>query len=207
MQPWATRALARDRRTMPVGFIEPCAPVLHEVAPAGPEWIHEVKHDGFRMIAVKRGRDVRLWSRTMRDWSAHFVRITAALRALPVHTLTIDGEAIAHDERGLPNFNALRSVEGAEHAVLYGFDLLVRAGEDIRLWRCDERREALLEVLGRTSTGVLRFSHDIEGEGRTIFEHACRLGLEGIISKLKSAPYRSGKDPNWRKVKCAGYER
>ena len=82
-----------------------------------------------------------------------------------------------------------------------------RAGEDIRPWRCDDRREALLEVVGRVETGALRFSHDIEGEGPTVFRHACRLGMEGIISKLRAAPYRAGPDRNWRKVKCAGYER
>ena len=181
--------------------------MLVDVPPAGPLWMHEVKHDGYRIIAFKSGRNVRLWSRNARDWSTHFTSITAAIRALPLHTLTIDGEVIAHDERGLPNFHALKSQERAEQAILYGFDLLVRAGEDIRAWRCDDRREALLEVLGKADTSALRFSHDIEGEGATVFRHACRLGLEGIISKLKSAPYRSGRDPNWHKVKCSGYER
>ena len=169
--------------------------------------MHEVKQDGYRIIAFKSGRNVRLWSRNARDWSTHFTGITAAIRALPVHTLTIDGEAVAHDEQGLPNFHALKSQERAERATLFGFDLLVRAGEDIRAWRCDERREALLKVLGRSGAGALRFSHDIEGEGATVFRHACRLGMEGIISKLKAAPYRSGPDRSWRKVKCAGYER
>ncbi len=199
--------MARDRRSPPAGFTEPCAPVLVDAAPAGSLWMHEVKHDGYRIIAHKSGLNVRLWSRAARDWSTHFTGITAAIRALPMHTLTMDGEAVAHDERGLPNFNALRSEDRAKRAILYGFDLLVRAGEDIRSWRCDDRREALLELLGRADTGAIRFSHDIDGEGEIVYRHACRLGLEGIISKLKAAPYRSGRDPNWRKVKCAGYER
>lgn len=176
MRPWTAPPLARDRRSTPAGFIQPCAPVLYDVAPAGPLWMHEVKHDGFRIVAVKRGRDLRLWSRTMRDRSTHFVRITAALRALPVHTLTIDGEAIAHDERGLPNFHALRSVESAQHAVLYGFDLLVRAGEDIRLWRCDERREALLDVLGSHQCGRAPVQSRHRGRGSNHFA-VCLPGL------------------------------
>ena len=87
--------LARDRRKPP-GFIRPCQPVLSAKVPIGDGWIHELKHDGFRIVALKAGDDVRLWSRHGRNWSAEFVAITAALMALPFTRIVLDGEAVAH---------------------------------------------------------------------------------------------------------------
>jgi len=100
--------LARDRRKPP-GFIRPCQPVLSAKVPIGDGWIHELKHDGFRIVALKAGDDVRLWSRHGRNWSAEFVAITAALMALPFTRIVLDGEAVAHCPKGLPDFHALLS--------------------------------------------------------------------------------------------------
>ena len=95
--------LARDRRRPP-GFIPPCQPVLADRVPTGAGWIHELKHDGFRILVRKDGADVRLWSRNGRDWSAEFCAIVAALRELP-GSFVIDGEAVAHCSEGLPDFH------------------------------------------------------------------------------------------------------
>jgi bifunctional non-homologous end joining protein LigD len=90
--------LARDRR-QPPGFIRPCQPVLSAEVPVGGGWIHQIKHDGFRIVALKDGDDIRLWSRNGRNWSADFVAITAAVMALPATRIVLDGEAVAHSRR------------------------------------------------------------------------------------------------------------
>src|SRR3954463_13674630 len=115
--------LARDRR-QPPGFIRPAQPVLVATVPSGDGWLHELKHDGFRIVAHKDGDDVRLWSRNGRDWSAEFVAITAAVVALPFPRIVLDGEAVAHCPKGLPDFHVLLSRSGAAAACLYAFDLL-----------------------------------------------------------------------------------
>ena len=103
--------LARERRR-PAGFIKPCQPSLSEKPPSGPLWLHEIKHDGYRIIACKSGDQVRLWSRNGRDWSREFLAVTEALRALRAEEIVLDGEAMAHCKDGLPDFHALRSEGG-----------------------------------------------------------------------------------------------
>jgi len=193
-------------RPDPLGFIEPCAPVLYEVAPAGPDWLHEIKHDGWRMIARKDGNSVRLWSRNGRDWTADFPGIVTAIAHLPNDRLVLDAEAVGHTPDGVPDFHALQSPEGRTGAVLYAFDLLVLDGRDLRPEPHELRRDLLTETL-YDPLGGLALSEAIEGEGATIFRHACALNLEGIVSKRRSARYRSGRDHAWRKIKCSGYRR
>ena len=121
--------LARDRQT--TGLCPPCKPVLSLKVPIGPEWIHELKHDGFRIVAHKDGDIVRLWSRNGRDWSVEFVAITAAVMALPVTRIVLDGKAVAHCLR----FHALLSRSGTATACLYAFDLLHLGPDDLGPWR------------------------------------------------------------------------
>jgi len=115
--------LARDRRKPP-GFIRPCQPVFSAKVPIDDGWIHKLKHNGFRIVALKDGDEVRLWSRHGRNWSAEFVAITAAVMALPFARVVLDGGAVAHCPKGLPDFHALLSREGTARACLYAFDLL-----------------------------------------------------------------------------------
>jgi bifunctional non-homologous end joining protein LigD len=163
--------LVRDRRRPP-GFIPPCQPIVAEKVPSGDGWIHELKHDGFRIIVRKDGDSVRLWSRNGRDWSIEFVALAAALRELP-GSFVLDGEAVAHGPEGLPDFHWLLSEHGQRTACLYAFDLL-----------------HLLRKAGL----ALIFSEHMDGEdGEAMFRHACKLGLEGIISKRLDKPYLSGR--------------
>jgi bifunctional non-homologous end joining protein LigD len=205
MPQWSSRALARDR-SAPAGFIQPCQPTLSAVVPRGPDWVHELKHDGWRIIARKSGARVRLWTRQANDQTAAFAAIAHAARFLPVTSLVLDGEAVAHDANGLPDFHGLQSSEGAARAVLYAVDLLELDGEDLRDRPLEERRAMLEEVLYEPRDG-LKVSELFEGEGATLFRHACAFNLEGIISKRRRSRYRSGRIGDWRKIKCPEYVR
>jgi bifunctional non-homologous end joining protein LigD len=197
--------LARERRRPP-GFILPCQPVDADTVPAGNGWLHELKHDGFRIIARKQGDGVRLWSRNGRDWTAEFVAIAAALRELP-GAFILDGEAVAHCGEGLPDFHRLLRREGQASACLYAFDLLHLNTTDLRPVELAGRRTMLRKLL-RTAGPALIFSEHMEGQdGEAMFRHACALGLEGIVSKRLDRPYSSGRCRHWRKVRNPAYQR
>jgi len=194
------------RRRVPPGFIPPCQPVLADRVPSGDGWLHELKHEGFRIIARKERDHVRLWSRNGRDWSAEFVAITAALRELPAD-FVLDGEAVAHCSQGLPDFHGLLGREGQRTACLYAFDLLHLRATDLRPVELVGRR-AMLKKLIRKAAPVLIFSEHMDAaNGERMFRHACALGLEGIVSKRLDKPYKSGRCSSWVKVKNPGYER
>lgn len=192
------------RRNLPPGFIVPCAPELRDVPPAGPDWLHEIKYDGWRMIARVDGSTVNLWSRVGRDWTDAFTAIRAAVAALPVQSVTIDGEAVYHPgDRTL--FHGLRSRSGQAEAALVAFDLLMLDDEDLRPLPIEVRRARLAGLI-RAPGGIV-LSEEIDGDGPTVFRHACELGLEGIVSKRRGSRYRSGPTSTWRKVRCDGYRR
>jgi bifunctional non-homologous end joining protein LigD len=193
---------ARSRRIPPVGFIVPCRPLLGAKPRSGPEWIHEVKHDGYRLLALKDARRVVLWSRYGTDYSGTFLRIAEAVRSLPVDHVLIDGAAVVFKPDGHSNFAALRTNRGAAQASLVAYDLLRFQSED---WRLEVRR-AQLESLVAGVDGLM-FSEAIGGDGALVFAHACKLGLEGIVSKRLGGVYSSGRCRNWLKVKKPDFQR
>ena len=140
--------LARERRR-PAGFIKPCQPTLSDKAPSGPLWLHEIKHDGYRIIACKSGDQVRLWSRNGRDWSSEFMCHCRSAPRCDADELVIDGEACAHCPDGLPDFHRLRSDSGGASACLFAFDLLRVDGLDLRPLPLEERRARLRTTLRR----------------------------------------------------------
>jgi bifunctional non-homologous end joining protein LigD len=184
--------------TRPAGFIEPCLPTLAREVPGGPMWVHEIKHDGFRFICRRDGDGVRMFSRQGRAWSDKVPAIVEAMRALPVSSVTIDGEGVVCDDRGVTDFERLRSAlagRGGSRAVfLYGFDLLAIDGEDLRRHPWEIRRATLIGLLRKAGPGV-RFSEHLDGDGATIFRHVCALGAEGIVAKRRDRPYKSGRAP------------
>jgi bifunctional non-homologous end joining protein LigD len=188
----------------PAGFIEPCLPTLAREVPAGPLWVHEIQHDGYRFICRREGERVRVFSRHGRDWTHRMPAIVEAMLALPVASVTIDGEGVVCDERGLSDFDRLRSAlagRGSREAFLYAFDLLELDGQDLRGRPWDDRRVALVRLL-RKSRGGLRLSEQLDGDdGATMFAHACHLGLEGIVAKRRDRPYCSGRCADWVKIK------
>ena len=194
------------KQLTPPGFIRPCQPTLSTKVPTGPDWTHEIKYDGYRLIARKDGSRVRLWSRTGRTWTDSFVAISAAVRELPAD-LVLDGEAVTPCPRGFPDFHALGTADGAKRACLLVFDLLFLDGADLRLRPLSERR-ALLAGLLKDAPESLRLSEHLDGsQGAVMFEHASQMGLEGIVSKRTDSLYRSGRTTKWLKIKSAGYQR
>src|SRR5579871_5086382 len=151
------------RRLHPQGFVAPCLPTLAKTVPDGPQWAHEIKHDGFRMLVRRDGDRVRIWSRQARDWTDRLPGIVEAMSALPVTSAMIDGEAVVCDERGVSDFDALRSAisrrQGGREAFLYAFDLLELDGQDLRQRPWTARRETLQRVLRRAGPGIVLSEH------------------------------------------------
>ena len=184
-------------------YITPCAPTLRPTAPSGPEWLHEIKFDGYRVQAHVRGGAARIFTRNGYDWTDRFSAIARAAAALPAQELVLDGEAVVLDERGMPDMARLRSslAGRGEPLVCFAFDLLHLDGFDLRPAPLVERKQ----ILGGLLTGspeALRLSEHLEGDGPAILAQACAMGLEGIVSKRRDAPYRSGRSETWVKAKC-----
>jgi bifunctional non-homologous end joining protein LigD len=183
------------------GFIEPCLPSPAIRPPAGNNWIHEIKHDGFRVIARKDGDRVRLYSRPGNDLTYRFPLIVEALKRLRSRSCILDGEAVACGDDGVPSFDRIRYRRHDASVFLYAFDLIELNGEDLRRDPLEVRKSTLASVLAKAASG-LRFNEHMEHEvGDTVFRHACKLGLEGIVSKRKDSPYRSGRSRDWLKFK------
>jgi len=184
----------------PVGFIEPCLPSPTARPPSGSDWVHEIKHDGFRLLARKDGDRVRLYSRRGNDLTYRFPLIVEALSRLRSSICMIDGEAVACDENGMPNFDRIRYRRHDASVFLYAFDLIELNGDDMRREPFEVRKATLASVLAKAALG-LRLNEHLEADGPTVFAHACKMGLEGIVSKRKGSPYRGGRSPDWLKIK------
>jgi bifunctional non-homologous end joining protein LigD len=144
--------LARERRAPP-GFIRPCLLTPATTIPTGPEWLHELKHDGMRVIIRKAGQRVSIWSRNGRSWTTELAAIAAAVGAIDIDGLVLDGEAVAHCVDGLPDLHRLLG-DGKGTACLYAFDLLFMDGEDLRPLPLVDRKERLASALQSTPEGV-----------------------------------------------------
>jgi bifunctional non-homologous end joining protein LigD len=197
----ATKADAMPR------FIEPQLCKSVDRPPAGAGWAHEIKFDGYRLqLCVEDGRAV-LRTRKGLDWTERFAGVAEAAADLP--DAIIDGEAVVLDEAGQPDFAALQAAlaEGGEGEIIFfAFDLLFEGGEDLRSLPLRERKARLKALLGEDEPR-LRYVDHFETAGDAVLLSACKLELEGIISKRLDAPYRSGRSETWTKAKCrAGHE-
>jgi bifunctional non-homologous end joining protein LigD len=155
--------LARERRSPP-GFIRPCLLTPATTVPTGPEWLHELKHDGMRVVARKAGGRVSIWSRNGRPWTTELVAIATGMQAIDIDELVLDGEAVAHCVDGLPDFSRLLG-DGKATACLYAFDLLFIDGEDLRPLPLVDRKERLASALQHAPEGV-RYSEHMNPPGR-----------------------------------------
>jgi ATP-dependent DNA ligase len=195
---YLVRMLLRTRRAPP-GFIQPCLPSSAEHPPSSPGWIHEIKHDGFRLMARRHPAGVRLLTRNGVDWSSRYPQISAAVGALKARSCLIDGEAIAYDGDGLASFELLRSRRHDRVVALCAFDLLELDGRELRHMPLEERKRLLARLVGKPRPGIV-LNATFEEAGDIVFKHACALGCEGIVSKRLGSRYRSGHSRDW--VKC-----
>jgi bifunctional non-homologous end joining protein LigD len=185
---------------LPAGFVMPARPVLASKPPCGPDWVHEIKHDGYRIIVRRDGPTVRLYSRNANDWTARLSAIAAAAERIKAESFTIDGEAVVLGPDGLSRFEELQRETAAHAAILYAFDLIEYDGEDLRKLPFLDGKAALARLLRITKAGILLNEHIAE-DGPTVFAHACRLGAEGVVSKKVDGMYRSGPCRVWIKVR------
>jgi bifunctional non-homologous end joining protein LigD len=190
----------RRRLTRREASFEPCLPRPAKEPPVGPEWIHEIKHDGFRILLRRQGPRVRLVSRNARDLTYRFPTIASAVATLPIASCLIDGEAIVCDDNGLSVFDLIRNHRHGGAAMLCAFDVLELNGQDLRD-RPLEERKAALEMLLRPSHPGIAYNRHFDVEGWIVFHQACKLGCEGIVSKRLGSLYRSGRSSDWIKVK------
>src|SRR5215470_5309506 len=191
-------SLGMKIKHFPAGFVIPAQPVLASRPPSGADWVHEIKHDGYRLIVRRDGPTVRLYTRNKYDWTVRLPAIAAAAAQIKAKSFTIDGEAVVLGPDGLSRFDELRRREAAHSATLYAFDLIEHDGRDLRDLPFLNRKAALALLPRGTDTHIL-FNEHVAGDGPRVFEHACRLGAEGIVSKKVDGTYRSGPCPVWVK--------
>jgi ATP-dependent DNA ligase len=182
------------------GYIPPCIPTRATKVPAGADWVHEIKHDGYRLIVRRDGDSVRLFTRRGYDWTGRYPAIASTAAKLRAGSFTLDGEAVVCGPDGIAIFDALHRHGTVSEAMLYAFDLLELDGEDLRAMPLGDRKKRLARLVGRRRRGIVLSEHTAE-DGATIFQQACKMDLEGIVSKRLSAPYRSGPSRDWIKVK------
>jgi bifunctional non-homologous end joining protein LigD len=193
----AATVARRADLTLPAGFIAPCLPMTAPSPPSGRMWLHEMKHDGLRIIARKDDRTVRLYGSSGEDLSLRFPLIRAALARLP--SCTIDGEAMVCDDDGNASFALLERALRDQRVFLYAFDLLEVDGKDRRRDLLMERKLDLARLLADAPPGIVanQWVDGTDYDGAAVFAHACARGLEGIVSKRKDSRYISGRSPYW----------
>jgi bifunctional non-homologous end joining protein LigD len=204
-----TRRTARARkRKSPPAVLPAFEPVqlatLAETVPTTNQWMHEIKFDGYRLLAAVAGPDVRLYTRSGLDWTDKFTGLAAALAALDLPPALIDGEAVALDRQGNPSFSALQAAlkQGDAPEIHYfAFDLLHLAGEDLKDLANIERKERL-EALLADAAAPLHVADHVIGAGERLFHATCGAGGEGIVAKRIDAPYRGRRTQDWLKIKC-----
>ena len=207
------RAAAPNRAPMPGArrgtlpdFVSPQLATPVARPPNGSNWLHEIKLDGYRIYCRRDARGARLLTRTGQDWTDRFRRLVGPLEALPADEFALDGEVVVLDEKGHSSFGALQealSADDQRRLTLSAFDLLHLDGYDLRGARLLDRKEALRELIaGGSGLGSIRYSDHINATGEEVFRQASQMGVEGVVSKQRHRPYRSGRSSDWVKSKC-----
>ena len=181
----------------PTSFIGPCLPSSAEGPPTGPEWVHEIKHDGYRLMAR---RDHPAADAERPRLVTTLSLIVEAVNRLKARSCLVDGEAVACDDNGVAVFQRLRRKPSGKHVFLFAFDLLELDGEDLRREPFETRKATLASLLRGCLPG-LRINEHLPYPGDVVFRHACKMGLEGIVSKRLGSRYISGRSRDWLKFK------
>lgn len=180
---------------------EPCLPTPAKQVPPGPDWIHEIKHDGYRLIVRRDGERVRLFTRNGHDWTRRYPLIAEAALRHRASSFVIDGEAVLLGADGISDFNGLHSRRHDQEVQLYAFDVLALEGDDLRALPLHLRKNHLARLLARRPHGIFASEFEPGAIGPDLFGAACRFGLEGIVSKRRESIYRAGRSRSWVKVK------
>jgi bifunctional non-homologous end joining protein LigD len=198
--------VAGARKKLLPAFHEPSLASPCEKPPSGPKWIHEIKHNGYRLQARIDGASVQLLTRKGLDWTQRFSSLAAAVKKIGLASGLLDGEVVVEDQSGITSFNNLQADLSAgrqDRFRYFVFDLLYCEGFDLTKAVLIDRKNLLQQMLAGLPAGSpVRFSEHLEVDGPTMLEHSCRFGLEGIISKRKDQPYRAGRGEHWLKSKC-----
>jgi ATP-dependent DNA ligase len=176
---------------------DPCIPTRGTKVPGRPEWLHEIKHDGYRLIVQR----VRLFTRNGHDWSDRFPLIAEAALRNRNASFVIDGEPVLLGVDGRSDFNGLHSRKHDAEVEFYAFDILVSDGEDLRKLPLSMRKTNLARLLARRVDGIHLADFEQGEIGPDLFRHACLMGLEGLVSKHRDSLYRAGRFRHWIKVK------
>jgi bifunctional non-homologous end joining protein LigD len=179
----------------------PCIPTRRTEVPVGPDWLHEIKRDGYRLIVQRESKRVRLLTRRGYDWSERYPLITQAALRLRKRSIVIDGEAVVLGLDGVSDFDDLHSGRCNEDVRLYAFDLLMDDGVDMRDETLHVRKLWLGKLLKRSGDGIIYNDHEAGAIGPRLFEQACKMGLEGIVSKRWDRGYKARPSKDWIKVK------
>ena len=200
------KAEGKPASAAPPKFVAPELATLVDAPPVGDDWLHEIKYDGYRMLAAIGGGEVRIYTRRGLDWTDKLKPLLRPLLDLPAGAALLDGEVAVADAAGRTDFGALqeRMGEGKGRGIgYYVFDLLFLDGEDIRKRPLTERKDKLAALLAdQPRTGPLFYSDHVVGNGAAMLQHVCEINLEGIVSKRASSPYRSDRTKDWFKSKC-----
>ncbi|MDA9479654.1 DNA ligase [Bradyrhizobium sp. CCBAU 65884] len=187
------------------GFVEPALASLIEKVPSGARWIHEIKFDGYRVQVHLANEAVKVFTRRGHDWTNRFKKVADDAWHIKAGSAIVDGEVVVPAADGTTDFSVLQNeLKGRSTSiVLVAFDLLYLNGRDLRKLPLLRRKTELKKIIAGTE---IQFSESFEIEGADMFAHACKLGLEGVVSKVRDSVYASGRGNNWVKKTCAQRE-
>jgi bifunctional non-homologous end joining protein LigD len=187
------------------GFVEPALASSTEKVPSGARWIHEIKFDGYRVQVHLANESAKVFTRRGHDWTRRFKKVADDAWHIKAFSAIVDGEIVVPAANGTTDFSVLQNeLKGSSASiVLVAFDLLYLNGRDLRKLPLVERKAELKKIIAGTA---IQFSESFEIEGRDMFAHACKVGLEGVVSKVRDSVYASGRGNNWVKKTCAQRE-
>jgi bifunctional non-homologous end joining protein LigD len=178
-----------------------CIPTRGSKVPHSPEWLHEIKYDGYRLRLERDGDRVRLITKGGYNWTDRYPWIVEAARKNRIKQFVIDGEAVVLGVDGVADFNALYSRQHDQEVQLYAFDVLALDGDDLRALPLSMRKTNLARLLRRRPDGIFVAPFEVGEIGPDLFRAACRMGLEGLVSKRRDRAYRGGPCRHWVKIK------
>lgn len=199
----------KNEGVKPEDFLPQLA-TLVDSPPEGDDWIHEAKFDGYRTIAIKDGPKVTFYTRNGHNWTAKYAQLADEFKKFPARKIVVDGEIVALNEKGVPDFNKLQNMldkatakRKASGLVFYAFDVLFLEGKDIRKTELIERKNKLKKFFRKKFSDFILYSDHFETDDvKKLFNQMCSLGLEGVISKKKDAWYAGARNREWLKTKC-----